>query len=71
MDEKQFLITALQLIDVSLARGAIRGEEVKIVSQLRDYIGTSLQKYQEQIAEPVETLAQEAEVEEVEEETED
>jgi len=30
-----------------------------------------LQKYQEQIAEPVETLAQEAEVEEVEEETKD
>ena len=38
MDEKQFLITSLQLIEVSLARGAVKGEEVKVISAMRDYI---------------------------------
>ena len=34
MDEKQFL-PSLQLIEVSLARGAVKGEEVKVISAMR------------------------------------
>ena len=68
MDEKQFLITSLQLIEVSLARGAVKGEEVKVISARRDYISQGLQKYQEPVSEPVEELVEETEVAEEAEE---
>ena len=59
MDEKQFLIIALQLVEVSLARGAIKGEELEVINQMRNYITDKLKDMQEPVVESVDELKEE------------
>ena len=59
MDEKQFLIIAYQLIEVSLARRAIKGEELEVINQMRNHVTAQLKEMQEPIAESVGELKEE------------
>ena len=49
MNEKDFLISVLQLIEVSLQRGAIRGPELDAVAVMRQYVAKNLEKYNESV----------------------
>ncbi len=59
MDEKQFLIIAYQLIEVSLQRGAIKGEELEVINQMRNHVTAKLKEMQEPVAESVGELVEE------------
>jgi|TARA_R100001463_G_scaffold19425_4_gene47793 hypothetical protein len=59
MDEKQFLIIAYQLIEVSLQRGAIKGEELEVINQMRKHVTAKLKEMQEPVAESVGELVEE------------
>ncbi len=62
MDEKQFLIIAYQLIEVSLQRGAIKGEELEVINQMRKHVTAKLKEMQEPVAESVGELVEEKSV---------
>ncbi len=49
MSEKDFLISVLQLIEVSLQRGAIRSAELEVITVLKQYVAENLQKYNESV----------------------
>ena len=59
MDEKQFLIIAYQLIEVSLQRGAIKGEELEVINQMRKHVTAKLKEMQEPVTESVGELVEE------------
>tara|TARA_R100000231_G_scaffold137842_1_gene114949 strand:+ start:1565 stop:1768 length:204 start_codon:yes stop_codon:yes gene_type:complete len=59
MDEKQFLIIAYQLIEVSLQRGAIKGEELEVINQMRNHVTAKLKEMQEPVTESVGELVEE------------
>tara|TARA_B100000963_G_scaffold360610_1_gene392136 strand:+ start:1300 stop:1503 length:204 start_codon:yes stop_codon:yes gene_type:complete len=59
MNDKQFYIIALQLVEVLCARGAIKGEELDVISQVRKYITEKLKDMQEPVVESVDELKEE------------
>jgi|TARA_A100000171_G_C2014415_1_gene87986 hypothetical protein len=56
MNDKQFYIIALQLVEVLCARGAIKGEELDVISQVRKYITDKLKEMEEPVVESVDEL---------------
>ena len=51
MDEKQFYIGVLQLIDISSKRGCLEGSELGAVSQIRNEVVEKLKGFNEEVQE--------------------
>jgi gas vesicle protein len=51
MDEKQFYIGVLQLIDISSKRGCWEGSELGAVSQIRNEVVEKLKSFNEEVQE--------------------
>lgn len=59
MDEKQFYIGALQLIDISSKRGCWEGSELGAVAQIRNEVVEKLKGFNEEVQENVEKIKEE------------